>query len=99
MAWALEQREGRGRKKLAGYLKAANELRQSYQNAYIVRGQNDGEVDEDEAGIPGAFPEMVVARSGVEEMVLFPSYARRRVEARKNQDAKVSQSTRDSRPS
>ena len=74
---------GSRRKKLAGYLKAANELRQSYQNAYIVRGQNDGEVDEDEAGIPGAFPEMVVARSGVEEMVLFPSYARRRVKQEK----------------
>ena len=67
---------GSRRKKLAGYLRAANELRQSYQNAYAAAGQTDRAVDEDDAGIPGAFPELVVARSGVEEMVLFPSYAR-----------------------
>jgi phosphatidate phosphatase APP1 len=65
------------RKRLAGYLKAANELRQSYQNAYMPQEETDREVEEDEAGIPGAFPELKVARSGIEEMVLFPSYARR----------------------
>ncbi|MCJ1248908.1 hypothetical protein MMC30_006129 [Trapelia coarctata] len=73
---------GSRRKKLAGYLKAANELRQSYQNAYASGGQ-DREADEDEAGIPGAFPGLVVARSGIEEMVLFPSYARRHVKKEK----------------
>lgn len=73
---------GSRRKKLAGYLKAANELRQSYQNAYASGGQGR-EVDEDKVGIPGAFPGLVVARSGVEEMVLFPSYARRHVKKEK----------------
>lgn len=70
---------GARRRKLAGYLKAANELRQSYQQSYGSRGQNDAEADEDEAGIPGAFPDVAIVRSGDEEMVLFPSYARRHV--------------------
>ena len=73
---------GSKREKLKGYLKAANELRQSYRNAYASASQ-DKEVDEDEAGIPGAFPGLVVARSGIEEMVLFPSYARRHVKREK----------------
>ncbi|MCJ1290229.1 hypothetical protein MMC34_001765 [Xylographa carneopallida] len=68
---------GSRRKKLAGYLKAANELRQSYRDAYGPRGVEDGQSEHDDAGIPGAFPELVVARSGAEEMVLFPSYASR----------------------
>ncbi|KAI9832245.1 MAG: hypothetical protein M1819_004423 [Sarea resinae] len=76
-----EQRErGARRRKLAGYLKAANELRQSYQQSYLApRGQRDPEVDENGAGIPGAFPDVDIVRSGDEEMVLFPSYARRHV--------------------
>ena len=68
---------GTRRKKLAGYLKAANELRQSYQQSSAARAQFDGEVEEDDAGIPGAFPDVAIARNGDEEMVLFPSYARR----------------------
>ena len=75
---------GSRRKKLAGYLRAANELRQSYQNAYAAAGQTDRAVDHDDAGIPGAFPELVVARSGAEEMVLFPSYARRHTKKEKS---------------
>lgn len=69
---------GSRRRKFAGYLKAANELRQSYQQAYAVGGQHDGSADEDGSGIPGAFPDLAVVRNGDEEMVLFPSYARRR---------------------
>lgn len=68
---------GSRRKKLAGYLKAANDIRQSYQNAYASRGRNAEDVDMNGDGIPGAFPDLVVSRSGVEELVLFPSYARR----------------------
>ena len=71
---------GRGtrRKKIAGYLKAANELRQSYTQAYLGSGaRGDSELDEHELGIPGAFPTLKVSRNGSEEMVLFPSYARR----------------------
>ncbi|KAI9809769.1 MAG: hypothetical protein M1825_000202 [Sarcosagium campestre] len=74
-----ESRErGARRRKLAGYLKAANELRQSYQEHY-VGGRSDPAADEDEQGIPGAFPDVSIVRSGYEEMVLFPSYARRHV--------------------
>ena len=75
---------GRGsrRKKFAGYLRAANELRQSYQ-ASSASDRGDEGFDDDGAGIPGSFPEMKVARSGSEEMVLFPSYARRHVKAEK----------------
>ncbi|KZF19544.1 hypothetical protein L228DRAFT_251163 [Xylona heveae TC161] len=71
------------RRKLAGYLKAANELRQSYQQAYIQRsGRDRGSFShDDDAGIPGAFPEVDIVRHGDEEMVLFPSYARRHVKS------------------
>ena len=74
---------GRGsrRKKIAGYLRAANDLRQSYQQAYQnssnARGVEDVGMDESELGIPGAFPDLKVSRNGNEEMVLFPSYAKR----------------------
>ena len=67
---------GARRKKLAGYLKAANELRQSYQQAHGLGGQRDA-ADDDASTIPGAFPDVAVVRSGDEEMLLFPSYARR----------------------
>lgn len=67
---------GSRRKKFAGYFKAANELRQSYQQAYGLGGQYDGEADEGGSGVPGSFPDLAVVRNGDEEMVLFPSYAR-----------------------
>ncbi|KAI4197987.1 MAG: hypothetical protein LQ350_005573 [Teloschistes chrysophthalmus] len=74
---------GRGtrRKKLAGLIKSANEIRQSYQQSYLG-GQNDGPSDYDNSGMPGAFPDVAIARSGDEEMILFPSYARRHVSRR-----------------
>ena len=65
------------RRKLAGYLKAANELRQSYQQSYGLGGQKDG-TDDDASAIPGAFPDASVVRNGDEELLLFPSYAIRR---------------------
>ena len=70
---------GRGtrRKKFAGYLKAANELRQSYSQAYLGSNRGGADAYEGELDIPGAFPNLKVSRSGNEEMVLFPSYARR----------------------
>ncbi|MCJ1375677.1 hypothetical protein MMC20_006914 [Loxospora ochrophaea] len=60
---------GTRRRKLAGYLKAANELRQSYSRQRDSEGETYG------SGIPGAFPDASIARSGDEEMILFPSYA------------------------
>lgn len=58
---------------MLGYLKAANELRQSAQQSISNRWQ-EGDYDE---GMPGAFPDADIVRSGQEEMLLFPSYARR----------------------
>lgn len=75
--YASAPERGARRRKLAGYLKAANELRQSYQQSYGLGGQNDAEANEDESSIPGAFPGVSVVRNGDEEMLLFPSYARR----------------------
>ncbi|MCJ1347288.1 hypothetical protein MMC31_005511 [Peltigera leucophlebia] len=68
---------GSRRRKIAGYLKVANDLRQSYQQSYGQSRHHNDEADENGSGIPGAFPDLSVARHGDEEMVLFPSYARR----------------------
>ena len=71
---------GARRRKLAGYLKAANELRQTYQQSLAAKGQDiNAEADEDETSIPGAFPDVSIVRHGDEEMVLFPSYARKHI--------------------
>ena len=69
---------GTRRRKLAGYLKAANELRQTYQQNYMQSWSGrDGTSDSLES-VPGAYPDgSSVARTGDEVMVLFPSYARR----------------------
>jgi hypothetical protein len=67
---------GARRKKLTGYLKAANELRQTYQQQYAptwTRGEATYEYEDD---TPGEFPDAAVVRNGDEEMILFPSYAR-----------------------
>ncbi|KAI4141385.1 MAG: hypothetical protein L6R39_005362, partial [Caloplaca ligustica] len=89
---------GRGtrRKKLAGFLKSANELRQSYQQSYGLGAQRDGAADCDDSGVPGAFPDVAIARSGDEEMVLFPSYARRHT-PRKSGHRNLPGSIQDSR--
>ncbi|KAL1629815.1 hypothetical protein SLS56_005211 [Neofusicoccum ribis] len=77
-----EREPGTRRKKFAGYLKAANELRQAYQQSY-TRGWGSGggdRLDWDQGDdTPGAFPDAAIIRSGDEEMVLFPSYARSHV--------------------
>lgn len=65
---------GSRRKKVFEYFKAANELRQAYQSQWSSQ-RND--VGADYHDTPGAFPDVEIARSGNEEMVLFPSYARR----------------------
>ena len=76
--YASAPEKGARRRKLAGYLKAANELRQSYQQSYGLGGQRDGGADGDGSSVPGAFPDISVVRSGNEELLLFPSYAIRR---------------------
>lgn len=78
---------GRGsrRRKLADYLKAANELRQSYQSAYGLGGQTDGEAEESGARSSGAYSDVSVVRAEDEELVLFPSYARQHHARRRRQ--------------
>ena len=80
-----EPREpGARRRKFAGYLRAANELRQSYQQQYTSgwsRSRNpDGDEYIDET--PGAFPDAAIVRSGDEEMIVFPSYSRKHVKTK-----------------
>jgi hypothetical protein len=70
---------GARRKKLAGYLKAANELRQTYQQQYAggwSRGPATYDYQDDSTTDP---TDAAVVRSGEEEMILFPSYARKHV--------------------
>jgi phosphatidate phosphatase APP1 len=71
---------GSRRKKVYEYFKAANELRQAYTSQWS--GQRNDH-DEDYYNTPGAFPDVEIARSGDEEMVLFPSYARKLTEKKK----------------
>ncbi|KAI5270018.1 hypothetical protein E4T47_06521 [Aureobasidium subglaciale] len=69
---------GGRRKKLAGYLKAANELRQSYASQWTQ--SRDFANDSEEQ--PGVFPGADVVRSGNEEMIIFPSYATKHIRAK-----------------
>ncbi|KAF9698170.1 hypothetical protein EKO04_003845 [Ascochyta lentis] len=70
---------GGRRRKLAGYLKAANELRQSYVQQYAPNfSSREGHYDFDD-DTPGSFPDAAIVRSGEEEMILFPSYARKHI--------------------
>lgn len=62
------------RQRVVGYLKAANELRQAYQSQWSSQKNELGAEYND---APGAYPDVEIARSGDEQMVLFPSYARR----------------------
>jgi phosphatidate phosphatase APP1 len=77
---SYEAREpGSRRRKLAGYLKAANEIRQTYTQQYAPNwSSREAQYDVDD-DTPGGFPDAAVVRSGTEEMILFPSYARRHI--------------------
>lgn len=70
---------GARRRKLAGYLKAANELRQTYQQQYTSNWNNRETTYDYEDDTPGSFPDAAIVRSGEEEMILFPSYARKHI--------------------
>lgn len=72
------ERGGR-RKKVYDYIKAANDLRQTY-TSQLATQISSAARDYSDSGYhdtPGAFPDVEIARHGDEEMVLFPSYARR----------------------
>lgn len=69
---------GARRRKFAGYLKAANELRQTYQQQYApgwTRSEGSYEYEDD----AGGFSDAAIVRNGDEELILFPSYARKHV--------------------
>ena len=70
---------GARRKKFAGYLKAANELRQTYQQQYAPGWTRSEAAQEYYDDTPGDFPDAAVVRSGDEDMILFPSYARKHI--------------------
>lgn len=76
---------GSRRKKAYEWLKAANELGQAYTSRWT--GQRS-DAQEDYYHTPGAFPDVEIARSGDEEMVLFPSYGRKLL-PRKGADTKM----------
>jgi hypothetical protein len=81
---------GARRKKLAGYFKAANEMRQTYQQQYAPnwnRGEASYDYDDD---TPGNFPDAAIVRSGEEEMILFPSYARKHIKRKVSRARKLS---------
>jgi phosphatidate phosphatase APP1 len=85
---------GSRRKKFAGYLKAANELRQSYASTWTQ--SRDFAQDSEEQ--PGAFPGADVVRNGEEEMIIFPSYATKHIRAKPRAQPGTIQET-DSRDS
>jgi phosphatidate phosphatase APP1 len=77
-AYGEGRERGARRRKLAGYLKAANEIRQSYQQSYSEKwGADNADMDKDLDGIPGAFPDVAIVSHGDEQLILFPSYAKR----------------------
>ncbi|RHZ63659.1 hypothetical protein CDV55_105103 [Aspergillus turcosus] len=76
---------GGRRKRVYEYLKAANELRQTYTAQWSAQRNNQRDYNEDYYNTPGAFSDVEIARSGNEEMVLFPSYARRLVKGKRQE--------------
>ncbi|KAF2830134.1 hypothetical protein CC86DRAFT_345106 [Ophiobolus disseminans] len=79
MSYQDSYESGGRRQKLAGYLKAANELRQTYTQQYKPSWRGNEENYKFEDDTPGGFPDAAVVRSGEEEMILFPSYARKHI--------------------
>jgi hypothetical protein len=68
---------GARRKKLAGYLKAANDLRSSY---WAGGDTNTSKVGDEAHDNP--FPDAAIVKHGNAEMILFPSYARKHVKTK-----------------
>ncbi|KAL4806742.1 hypothetical protein BDV18DRAFT_168363 [Aspergillus unguis] len=68
---------GARRKKVFEYLKAANDMRQSYTASWTAQLNASRDLGDEYMNTPGAFPDVEIARAGNEEMVIFPSYARR----------------------
>lgn len=71
---------GARRERLKGYLRAANELRQTYQESV----QRNWQGEEDTRS--GNFPDVDIVRSGHEELLLFPSYARKHIKRKRTSE-------------
>lgn len=71
--------EGSRRKRFAGYLKAANDLRVTYQQTAQDTWKNRNAADYDDDGGNDEFLDgsPAVVRKGQDYMILFPSYARK----------------------
>lgn len=67
---------GARRKKLAGYLKAANELRSNYWQGTDANSKAGDEVNDN------PFPDASIVKYGNAEMILFPSYARKHIKSK-----------------
>jgi len=87
---------GARRRKLAGYLKAANDIRQSYQQAYTEKWGGQNWEEDDTQGIPGAFPDVAIVSHGDEQLILFPSYAKRHTKQPPDPISRQAQANQDS---
>jgi hypothetical protein len=76
---------GARRKKLAGYLKAANDLRSSYWVGGDTHTAKSGDETHD-----NPFPDASIVKNGNAEMILFPSYARKHIKTKVSSCAYVS---------
>lgn len=88
---------GSRRKKLAAMAKSiynagaatASEIRNQYDNTR-VRGVVDMNDESYRTSIPGSFPDVAIVTKGQEEMVIFPSYAKRHVRQYRDDGSKIS---------
>lgn len=88
---------GSRRKKLAAMAKSiynagaatASEIRNQYDNTR-VRGVVDMDDESYKTSIPGSFPDVAIVTRGQEEMVIFPSYAKRHVRQFRDDGSKTS---------
>lgn len=88
---------GSRRKKLAAMAKSiynagaatATEIRNQYDNTR-VRGVVDVDDESYKVSIPGSFPDVAIVTRGQEEMVIFPSYAKRHVRQFRDDGSKIS---------
>lgn len=70
--------DGSKRARIAGYLQAANKLRQDYQARRVGA--------EEYPDVPGSRTSVKVSRHGDDELILFPSYARHHVKSDQRND-------------
>lgn len=88
-----EREPGARRRRLAAMAKSvyqataatASEIRNQYDNTRI-RGVVDVNDSSYKVSIPGSFPDVAIVTKGEEQMVLFPSYAKRHVRQFKDDD-------------